>query len=104
MKPTLGRIVHYQLTARDVERINRRRITAADIQKRIAEQDWPMGAQAHVGLPVIEGELYPFVVTRVLVGERVNGQVLLDGNDTLHATQVQEGTTPGTWRWPAREN
>ena len=32
----------------------------------------------------------------------VNGQVFLDGNDSLWVTSAKEGTTPGTWCWPER--
>ena len=40
------------------------------------------------------------VVCRVWSEETVNGQVFLDGNDTLWTSSVVEGTEPGTWHWP----
>lgn len=33
----------------------------------------------------------------------INGQVFLDGNDTLWVTSADEGTEPGQWSWPVKE-
>lgn len=100
MAPSIGRIVHYVLSAQDAEQINRRRTTSAQIAARIADEKWPLGAQAHIGNSVSEGEVYPLVITRVWDSGMVNGQVMLDGNDLFWATSRHEGVEPGTYRWP----
>lgn len=115
MNITVGRIVHYVLTANDVERINRRHTNGRDIVHR--ENPWPHGTQAHVGDWAVAGDVLPMLVVRVWSdksapgGPGVNGQVFLDGNDVLWVTSVREdalapgnmANTPGTWHWPPRE-
>lgn len=107
MIPTVGRIVLYTLTAEDAAQINRRRTTGKDIAARIAAtpREWPLGAQAHIGNEVSEGQEFPMVVVRTWGADptsAVNGQVLLDGNDVFWVTSVCVGEGPGTWRWPLR--
>lgn len=96
MKPSIGRIVHLKLSADCADQINRRREPGAG-----HSEGWPKGAQAHSGNPVREGEIVPMIVTLVF-SECVNGQAILDGNDSLWVTSVKEGTEPGTWCWPER--
>ena len=102
-KVSVGRIVHYMLTEQDAQAVNRRRVAAAEHQT-----DWVMGGQAHMGNGVRAGELVPMIVAVVWSNEHgpsfdgVNGQALLDGNDSLWVTSAKEGTEPGTWRWPER--
>ena len=109
MKLTVGRIVHYRLTAQDAETINRRRSDCASISERLSGGEWPPGAQAHVGNPEAEGTVLPMMIVRVWPDEGgpgipgVNGQVILDGNDSLWKTSIHEGTAPGEWSWPPRE-
>lgn len=97
---SVGRIVHYTLSAHDAELINRRR------QRPSAQDDppWPQGAMAHVGNSVAEGDVFPLVVTRVWNQDpgTVNGQVLLDGSDTLWVTSVTPGEGGCHWAWPPR--
>lgn len=114
--PSLGRIVHYRLSAQDVEQIMRRRTTGASIAERMKVQvsqvetatpilGWPTGAQAHIGNDVAEGETYPMLIVRVWgtgPESAVNGQVFLDGNDVFWATSRTVGIQPGTFGWPAR--
>lgn len=103
--PTIGRIVRYRLSVTDAEQINRRRTTGTSIALRIVDGKWPIGAQAHIGRPVEEGEVYPMMVTKTwgnAADSKVNGQVFLDGNDLLWATSVAVGDGPGTFFWPAR--
>jgi hypothetical protein len=117
MEITIGRTVLYTLSAEDADQINRRRTNGTDIAVRIKNSTvkvadyktdepplatWPIGAQAHIGNAVVEGEVYPLIVTRVWSPGCVNGQVLLDGNDAFWVTSATEGTGPRTWAWPIR--
>lgn len=107
MQATIGRIVLYTLSADDVKQINRRRTNGGDIADRIKRNSenathWPIGAQAHIGNAVEEGEVFPMMVTRVWSETSVNGQAFLDGNDCLWVTSASEGTGPHTWAWPQR--
>lgn len=124
--PTLGRIVLYCLTLDDEIKVGRRREVhtmeahgispgcnvANTIGQRLRDGMWPEGAQAHVGNPVCEGQVFPASIVAVW-GESpdsaVNLQVLLDGNDVLwvKSTTVNRATdgkpTPGQFDWPQRE-
>lgn len=108
MKPTIGRIVHYRLSQEAVEMIARRRTTSSSIADRIKGGEWPLGAQAHIGNPHHKGQVLPMIITVVWPNEYgpnfdgVNGQVILDGNDTLWVTSVKEGTEDGQWSWPEK--
>ncbi len=105
-KPSVGRVVHYKLSAEDALKVNRRRTTGASIGERIGAGSWPLGAQAHIGEPAREGETFPLIVTRTgssaSGADVVNGQVLLDGNDTFWVQVAAEGDGPGHWSWPPR--
>jgi hypothetical protein len=102
MTVSVGRIVHYTLSAYVAEKINKRRQDA--IKSRIA--DLEEGSQIHYGNTAVEGDVLPMIVVRVWENNLVNGQVLLDGNDTYWATsvpQVDPDQSPvGHWDWPAR--
>lgn len=106
MSPTIGRIVHYTLSATDAEQINRRRTNGTDIAARIEQDRWPIGAQAHIGNTANAGDVCPATITRVWGGQDnlVNLQVVLDGTDSFWATSRPEsaGPCPGTWTWPPR--
>lgn len=98
MKPSIGRFVHYILTTKDAIEINHRRIPGVG-----HAATWPDGAQAHVGNKVGPGEHLPMLVCLMWAGDNsVNGQVFLDGNDSLWRTSVKEGEGHGTWHWPER--
>lgn len=95
-----GRIVYFVAGEVAAGEINRRR---ADFYPRRADE-WPRGAQAHVGNHVTPGDIIPAMVTRVTRvwgGDVVNLKVMLDGNDTYWATSVpfSEAHEPGTWHW-----
>ena len=113
--PTIGRIVHYRLSADDAAQINRRRTTGKAIADRMKQAivdeaggfaaAWPAGAQAHIGNEAKEGDTFPMLITRVWGPSEtsaVNGQVFLDGNDVLWATSVCVGEGPRSWSWPGR--
>jgi hypothetical protein len=105
--PTIGRIVVYMLTDQDAEAINRRRTTGQEIATRIASipREWPLGAQAHIGNHVTQGMSFPMIIVRTwgdTPESAVQGQVLLDGNDTFWATSRVQGEHAGMWQWPAR--
>jgi hypothetical protein len=95
MDISLGRTVHYVLTADDVTTIIRRRSAS-----------YVNDAPLFYGNAVIAGDICSMVVVRLWPnpGNRqiVNGRVLLDGNDVLWVTSVEEGTAPGQWFWPPR--
>lgn len=101
--PSIGRIVHYTLRDTDAEQINRRRTHSGKIAEMAKDGKWPAGAQAHIGNEVQAGEAFPMLIVAVWSASPdscVNGQVFLDGNDSLWATSVSVGEGPGTWRWP----
>jgi hypothetical protein len=124
VKPSIGRIVVYKLSAQDCEQINRRRTDGISISERmkttlsvleadegLADKIWPRGAQAHIGNLVVEGQALPMIITQVFIeGEpntlslpsSVNGQVFLDGNDVLWVRDAEQGNEIGMWHWPDR--
>ena len=99
--PTPCRVVLYVLSEEDAADVNQQRRQAARLGKR---RD---GVQIHAGERAHEGDEYPMVIVRVHGDEPdahspVNGQVLLDGNDTLWVRRRGVGEGPGSWHWPAR--
>jgi hypothetical protein len=96
--PSTGRIVHYTLTEADADRINKRRADAKAAARGSVED----GAQVHVGNDAHADQVLPLLVVRVNPGGHVNGQVFLDGNDTLWVTSAAEGDGRGQWAWPPR--
>lgn len=100
--PTIGRIVQYRLSDQDAEAINRRRKDAQLNRRNIIING---GEQVHVGNNVQAGDVFPMLITRVWDVDHaesvlVNGQVLLDGNDTYWATSVGEGAGERQYQWP----
>ena len=100
---TSGRIVHYVTSEQDEEQVNRRRTDPHTIIQRMENGSWHEGAQAHIGNPASYMDHLPMVITRVwdYYSGVINGQVFLDGNDTLWVTSVpySEGKLPRTWHW-----
>lgn len=85
--PSIGRIVHYTLSAQDAVRIRAGR-------ERL---------ECEEGNQPVSGEVYPMIITRVWgPNSEVNGQVLLDGNDTLWVTSVHVGEGERTFAWPQK--
>lgn len=95
-QPAIGRIVHYKLKPADCERINIRR---SDAQNSHAGSNIS-GYVVHVGNPVRDGDVFPMMIVRSWENGMVNGQVFLDGNDTLWVTSAEEGTEAGQFSWP----
>jgi hypothetical protein len=113
--PSIGRLVHYRLSADDATQINRRRTDGRAIRERLeqvvmtstppARYAWPEGAQAHIGNTASEGDTFPMLITRVCgdtPSSAVNGQAFLDGNDVLWVTSACVGEGPRTFSWPVR--
>lgn len=97
--PSIGRTVHYTLSEQDADAINRRRADAP-----LPSNHPRDGRQVHVGNKVAAGQVYPLIITRVWGGEAtsaVNGQVLLDGNDTYWAMSVTVGEGERHFVWPS---
>jgi len=96
--PSIGRIVHYTLTAQDAAEVNRRR---SDAQR---QEPGTTGHVIHTGNTAKAGDIFPMLVTRVwgdTPDSSVQGQVFLDGNDTLWVTSVQQGDGERHWRQPS---
>ena len=94
----VGNIVIYCLTEQDVVEINRLRTTGVIIKERIDNNQWHTGAQAHIGNEATAGQEFPMIVVRTWSSNCVNGQVWLDGTDTLWKTSVT-GSLMGQGNW-----
>lgn len=105
-KPSIGRIVQFRLSAQDAEAINRRRTNSESIAARLKYKpaEWPVGAQAHIGNNVVEGQVFPMIIVAIWSDTCVNGQAFLDGNDTFWvlSAQLGDGTGVHQWNWPPR--
>lgn len=86
--PTIGRIVHYTLSAQDVNAIKNGRLVAS--------------TGSHQANDVAAGQVYPAIVVRTFGGDAANLRVFLDGIDLYWATSRGEGDGEGQWIWPPR--
>lgn len=101
--PTPGRVVLYTLSEDDAKRINKRRDDAIATAHANKQNPEATGKQVHIGNVTREGEVYPMMIVRAwgtTPESAVNGQVLLDGNDTLWVTSVTAGEGPRRFAWP----
>lgn len=85
MKPTVGRIIHYVVTEADRAHVEALKATGIEIN--------PLSTLQHL----------PAIVIVPWSELTVNAQVLLDGATVLWKTSITQGTVPGTWHWPERE-
>jgi len=103
--PSIGRIVHYHLTAEQAEAINRRREHSDNHRSMHAAA--ANGTIIHVGNKAAEGDTVPMLIVKTWghnADSAVNGQAFLDGNDTLWVTSTHVGEgDPGTYSWPSRQ-
>jgi hypothetical protein len=102
--PTVGRIVLYTLSEADAERINARRDDAIAWAKEHKLNPEHTGKQVHIGNVARAGDVYPMIIVRVWGStpeSAVNGQVLLDGNDTLWVTSAVAGVGERRFVWPS---
>lgn len=89
-RPTVGRVVLYTLSDQDAQRV---------AEARHASPATRTGNRAEAG------QVYPMVIVRAWGDQphsAVNGQVLLDGDDTLWVTSVTAGEGPRHFAWPQR--
>lgn len=103
--PAIGRIVHYTLSEDDAKRINKRRDDAIASAHEIKLNPEATGKQVHIGNKAHEGDVFPMIIVRAWGTQPdsvVNGQVLLDGNDTFWVTSVGVGEGPRRFAWPPR--
>lgn len=102
--PTIGRIVHYKVTADDATVINNIREARRKwvFNGRAADLDNQPGYQGHMGNRIQAGDVFPAMIVRVFdpQDDVANLQVFLDGNDTLWATSVHEGDGERQYSWP----
>lgn len=106
MSLSIGRIVHYMLTRDDAAAINKRRADARNNHK--IRNNYGLGSQVHFGTEHVYGQRLPMIVTKAWqrTGDDkkeiwfANGQVFLDGNDTLFVQGVVIGDQPGNIAWP----
>jgi len=90
--------VLYRLSETDVAEIEHNRSIYQNAEP-------PAGVQIHRGNPVKVGQPFLMIVTAVWAEEfpgneppyGLNGQVILDGNDTLWVTSREHGEQPGQW-------
>lgn len=103
MAATVGAIVLYTLTADDADAVNRRR-GYADLKKNHSMDPGftvvATGEQVHIGNEAHEGDVLPMLVVAEHGSGYVNGQVFLDGTDTLWVTSVRSGRKAGSYRLP----
>jgi hypothetical protein len=101
MIPSVGRIVRYTLSADDATQSNKRKADAYN--NRYAIRDESKGYVTHSGNGVSAGDVYPMIIVRVWGdSDLVNGQVFLDGNDTLWVTSIKQGPGVREWHEPPR--
>lgn len=80
------------------------KLSQSDVQRIVAQRSLVMGRTTAVGNPHMVGQVVPLIVVVIWPNEGgplsdgVNGQLVLDGPDSLWVTSVLEGDEPGQWR------
>lgn len=95
MKPTIARIVLYVLSQQDCDTINLHRLRLGDALGSVP---------GSIGNSVKPGDIVPMIIARMWTDTCVNGQIILDGSDTLWKTSatLDDGKQQGSWHWPER--
>ena len=83
MKPTIGRIVIYNVT---------------DAQKKAMEDSYK-----NTGKPCNIQSKLPAIIVAVWSDICVNLKVITDGQDDLWVTSSSQGDGPYNWNWPVKE-
>ena len=91
----IGSIVYYKLSMDDAGKINRRREHGEEHMFEHVRQ--ASGVQVHVGNSASGGTVVPLIVTNVWPDDKINGQAILDGNDSYWVTSAEEGVDEGQW-------
>ena len=97
VKPTIGRVIYYKLSAQDAESINKRRADAGRNRDKMKVDS--NGYQAHVGNSVSAGQIVSGSVVAVWESQMINAKLDLDGNDSYWVTSVSQGEEEGNWDW-----
>jgi hypothetical protein len=97
VKPTIGRVIYYKLSAQDAESINKRRADAGRNRDKMKVDS--IGYQAHVGNSVSAGQIVSGSVVAVWESQMINAKLDLDGNDSYWVTSVSQGEEEGNWDW-----
>lgn len=104
--PTACRFVLYSLRQDQADAINQRRAGARSHNAAgVTLESQDLGAQIHHGNSVRAGDRFPMLIVRTWGDQpnsAVNGQVFLDGDDTLWVSSVQAGQDQGQFVWPHR--
>lgn len=104
MVPSVGRTVHLRLSDAQVGQINRRRQASIDVGGSGPE---PQYDKLFSGNSVTSGDIFPLLITKIWSASPdettpVNGQVFLDGDDSLWVTSATQGELAGQWFEPPR--
>lgn len=96
MKLTAGRIVQYIISLADIEAIEAQRARMAELL---------LISPGQIGNTYVPGEIVPMVIARTWSDTCVNGQLILDGQDTLWVTsRNRDDSKPHqSWHWPEIE-
>lgn len=105
-KPYIGAVVQYILSEQDCAAINRQRRTASDVNYLPIKLGEPIKTEENFrlysGNAVQPGQVVAMVIVAVWgpsATSCVNGQVLLDGNDSFWALSRNRGTNHMNWNW-----
>lgn len=84
-KPRIGEIVYYQASKSLVAFLE-------DTKKQATKNNLETQTTAVVG------QMFPLMVVIIHDDNSINGQLFIDGNYTLHCTDIVHGMEPGQWQ------